>query len=272
MDQHQFTTRNFLIIFLLYLVLFLTDLTLPLKPLRNAIERVLNPLQQGLYISGIKTYRYFQFIGSFGQLLDENSTLRVQLIDLYALQIENERVKEENKLLREELDSLLVQIPQFTVTRVLGISISGQNMLLVVDIGSQQGVQEGMIAYYREALVGRVLRVSGSRSYILPLVATDSKIPVYVDLGEKGRVDGLLTGEFNTKALLTQIVGGTALTTESLIYTSGIGDIFPQGIFVGKVGELQTGINEVFLEAEVKVPWVMSDIQTLFLTQGIESL
>jgi len=108
---------------------------------------------------------------------------------------------------------------------------------ITIDKGSKDGIVEGMPVVTNEGLIGRITSVSNFNSVVKLLTSSNSsKISVKIQVGVD-YVYGLLSG-YDAQNNTYQVEGisqNVKLENDSLVTTTGMGDIFPSGIFIGKV-------------------------------------
>ena len=87
-----------------------------------------------------------------------------------------------------------------------------------------------------ESVIGRVDKVSGQYAKVILVTDINSKIPVVV---ERTRVRGILSGD-NTQMPSLIFTRSTADIQEGdIIVTSGVGGMFPSGLPIGFVSQIQ---------------------------------
>lgn len=258
-----------LILLLSTIVLFLVDTMYPLSTVRAAMEQLMRPLQEGIYHQAIRTVRYTDALFRVDELYEENRRLRVDLAGYHALQVENERVRSENELLRSRIGMPTKTTRDVVVTTVLGVESSGLRNSIIVDVGEQMDVEVNMIAIDGDSLIGRVIDITPQRSVIAPITDIESKVPVYIQKESGGMLTGLVEGNFNVGVKVTQVVSDLSLEPGDTIFTSGLGEIYPADIFVGVVKTVTSGRNEIFQEAEVTFTWNIRDLRTLLLVEAL---
>jgi len=168
---------------------------------------------------------------------------------------ENSRLVEENKrLLRwqqvalylaaenAELRKLLNLIPKSAVSYVTArvIANSGGAYLrnVTINAGSANGVTRGQAAITGEGLVGRVYEVGTRAARILLITDLNSRVPVVV---ERSRRRGILAGDNSEEPSLMYLGPGLAVSSGDRIVTSGEGGVFPPGLPIGVVDEVDPG-------------------------------
>ena len=201
------------------------------------------PIQNGMTyiknkISGNSTF--FQDISNLKaeneQLKEENSSLEKQLREL-------ENIKSENETLKEYLDLTekygeYKTIPAYIINK----DISNYAKTIVINIGSNDGVEENMTVIGDEGLVGHVISVTESTAKVQTIIDTSSSVSASMSTTKEAIVcKGTLEEKSALKAMYipteSNIIQGDS------IETSGLGGIYPKGIHVGTVKKVVTSQN-----------------------------
>ena len=201
-------------------------------PIQNGITYIKNK------ISGNSTF--FQDISNLKaeneQLKEENSSLEKQLREL-------ENIKSENETLKEYLDLTekygeYKTIPAYIINK----DISNYAKTIVINIGSNDGVEENMTVIGDEGLVGHVISVTESTAKVQTIIDTSSSVSTSMSTTKEAIVcKGTLEEKSALKAMYipteSNIIQGDS------IETSGLGGIYPKGIHVGTVKKVVTSQN-----------------------------
>lgn len=174
----------------------------------------------------------------YNDLLEELQEYRSVASDLAALERENERLSAQLGFL-ERLD--YEAIPAQIVGKTNSVIYSS----LTINRGSRHGVVVGqpVVAYTggEEGLVGRVLRVSGSYSVVLPVFDVNSYVGARLG---KSRYEGLIEGTgLVEEPMVMRYVASEArsgIIYGASVVTSGLSSRFPPGLRIGTVREVSS--------------------------------
>jgi len=174
------------------------------------------------------------------------------------LKLENERLKSEleelkiyrheNIELRELLEFKQKYLPESIAAEVIGRDSSNWFYRFEIDKGKKQGIEKNMIVTSPSGVVGQVTAVFENTSLVRTIINRKSLIPVYVV--ESGAF-AMLYGEKDNKTSLRYIYNSSLLSEGQLVVTSGIGDIFPGGLLVGKTAKGKNSDFEVIPFANI---------------------
>ena len=178
-------------------------------------------------------------IKNHNKLYKENEKNKFELENLKAKNLLNEFIILENKRLKNIVDDYLVKSDTI-IAKVLSDKGSPFLRSIIINKGSNHNINLGMVAMDGAYLVGKVVEVNYLSSRILLLSDLNSKIPVIV---EPNTVFSILSGTGKDHGIIQYSKKYDDIKSESVIYTSGAGNLFKAGIPIGKM-------NENFLDDE----------------------
>ncbi len=202
----------------------------------------------------------------FTNKISENKEKNKMYEEYLNLKQENENnihYKYENDELKkqlEEMKSLLninnalseyTQLSATVINRDLGYWYD----TITINKGEHDGVTIGMPAVVGEGLIGKVISTTTFNSTIRLITATDvvEKISVKIQTDDD-YVYGILSSyDSETK---THIIEGISQTDQiengSIVTTTGMGDIFPAGVIIGKITGVRTDTFDLSNVLEMK--------------------
>ena len=122
---------------------------------------------------------------------------------------------------------------------------------LVIDRGSDLGLQpdQGIIA--PEGVVGRIWSVGLRQASVLPLDAYNASTGVML---ARSRATGVLQGTGPGKADIRYISSQEGVQVGEAVYTSGLDRVFPRGLLVGFVSKVRPRDTELKVEVALSAP------------------
>ena len=122
---------------------------------------------------------------------------------------------------------------------------------LVIDRGSDLGLQpdQGIIA--PEGVVGRIWSVGLRQASVLPLDAYNASTGVML---ARSRATGVLQGTGPGKADIRYISSQEGIQVGEAVYTSGLDRVFPRGLLVGFVSQVRPRDTELKVEVALSAP------------------
>jgi rod shape-determining protein MreC len=164
-----------------------------------------------------------------------------------ALRVENRSLKATNEALRDvqhEINRLRLALNyrQRSLFRLVAAEIISRDSstwwrTVTINRGSEDGLAPEMPVLTDEGLVGRTTTVSESVAVVLLVSDENCRVAASV---EGTREQGIVTGE-RVEGSLTPLLDLNYLSKQAelkpgqKVYTSGVGGVFPSGLFVGTV-------------------------------------
>jgi rod shape-determining protein MreC len=202
------------------------------------------------------------------RLRDENARLREQVWKLQASAVENRSLRRLLQL-REQIKGTLLSAqviakaaptPYFRVNR------------LQLDRGDRDHVRAGMPVLTADGLVGQIRRTFGRYADVLLVADKDTAIDVVVQRsGARGILKG--TGSEESYACrLEHLAREDDVKPGDLVVTSGLGQRFPAAILVGQVSEVKKQPYGLYQEATVTPSVRFSRLEeVMIMTSGSRS-
>lgn len=236
----------------------------PLGGVEDKISYLVMPVEKG--VSGAASFirEQITFFSSLRKLARENNELKKKVWELENKISELQQFKQENKELRELL-SLSVQ----GESNILSASIVGWDSLssgglFMINKGKEDGIEVGIPVIYEGFLLGTVLEVDSSSSYVRlvyhPSFRTSA---ISARLGEASL--GLIQGYMPGKLIMKDIYSSVPLEVGDKIVTSGKAEKIPGGLVLGEVREIKE--KDVLKEAVVSVSVEPRSLNKVFLLQ-----
>lgn len=169
----------------------------------------------------------------------EKKVKETELINAERLELKKE-VEDMKKTL--ELNHVLAESSYLNAT-VVNRNLGYWYNTITIDKGEKNGVKKDMAVIVSEGLVGKVIKTTAFNSTVKLLTSDDvnNKISVKIQVGDQF-VYGLLSG-YNKKNRTFSIEGISSnmkIPKGSIVTTTGMGDVFPSGIVIGKVKSIKT--------------------------------
>lgn len=190
----------------------------------------------------------FGGVRSYSDLRAENARLREELDRLRAWRDVAEALEQENARLRALNAVELPPRVSFVTAEVIADAGGPFARSVVVNVGREDGVEDGAPALDAGGLVGRVAGVGERSARILLLTDPSSRAPVRV--GARG-VRAILSGDDTASPALQYLQDPGAVLDDARIATSGDGGVFPSGLTVGRLVASEDGVFRAALAGDV---------------------
>jgi len=264
--------RRFLLLFLFFL---LSILLLSTKFRDFPLSLVEKPLVA--VISGIEIVfsSLINGVGSFwGDYIDltgvqeENQRLR---LEIERLRVETGRLQEiqiTNQRLNEILGFIHDSPMVLSAARVIGRDPSNWYQTLIINKGSEDGLQEDMGVMTPAGVVGRVIKVKPKLAQVLLMVDRNSSIAALV---ERTRDEGMVQGDDRNKIFMKYLPLTTEVGVGDRIMTSGLAGFFPKGLWIGTVVNVVKKETDLFKKLQI-IPVVdFSKLEEVLIINSLPS-
>ena len=160
-----------------------------------------------------------------------------------------EKISIDNSKLNALWSSLSIDKERFLISKKSFLSSNEYQPLLVLDINSKQIVKKDSAVVSEQGLAGRVSSVGFSSAEVLLVQDIKSSIPV---ISSDSSLHATLEGKGLGRNGKLKFISKTAeFSAGERVYTSGLGEIFPDGILVGEVVSVTDPVDSEFLEVEI---------------------
>lgn len=225
-------------------------------------DRLVNNLQQrGYSILGSISYTLFtypfetanQFVDDFlvfSNLREEQRITQAELDRLAAFRAELEesyrQIRELKQLLQMRESMMDFETQPF---RVMSRSADTFSSIVLINGGSLDGVEVDQAVISALGLIGRVETVFEQSSIVRLLTAqdVDSKVSVRIQLSATSTAEAVLES-YNPNTQLFRLIlldTSASVNVGSTVITSGLGGVYPSGLLVGFVEEIEQLPNSV---------------------------
>jgi rod shape-determining protein MreC len=214
-----------------------------LSYIENLANKVVMPIQNGLTYLKNKVNGNSSFFVNVSNLKEENEQLQKENTELEESLRELETIKAENETLKQYLGLTEKYSDYKTIAAdVINRDISNYSKTIVINVGSKDGIQEKMTVIAAEGLVGNVISVTESTAKVQTIIDTSSATSCLLSTSRDSIVcKGTLNDESHLKAMY--ISADATLSQGDSVETSGLGGIYPKGIFVGTISKVENGAD-----------------------------
>lgn len=248
------------ILFLTLRVMFLTSLERNKAfPLEIALREMLAPLQRGITSIINATDNFKTHFEDNERLRQQNEQLRQEISSLSEKVFSLQEQELENERLRELLDYQQEKSGNYglELAHVIGRNPTNWYEMIILDKGKKQGVRPGMVVVNHDGLIGRVVQVSTNTAHVLLIL--DREGAVGGRIFENRYTPGVVVGVDNSQYLeMIHLPHDVPIEPNQTVVTSGLGGVYPGGIRIGKVIEVQLEPQGLTKTAKIK-PFVDFD-------------
>jgi rod shape-determining protein MreC len=205
------------------------------------------------------------------ELLKQNQTLRRENEQLRLQLTQAEATARENDRLRKALGWTPSRAWKFRLARVVLREPSNWWRIVLIDLGSRDGVRENMPALTSEGLVGRISEVGLTRSKVVLLGDSNCRVSALVQnesrdsgvIGPAGPLDiGLVE--------LGYLPPNANVKPGQNVVTSGNGGIYPRELPIGKIVDSHPAEYGLSTVARVKLGANLNALEEVWVLFGAE--
>ena len=171
--------------------------------------------------------------------------------------------KKKNESLEKEIEELKKQLElskTLTEYSIENATIVSRNKSywfnnISIDKGSKSGIKEGQAVITSNGLIGKISKVSYYSSEVKLLTSDDINFKVSISIKVDGKDNFAILNGYDYKTnqfILKGIDKNANINTGDDVLTSGLGGVFPTGIYVGKVDRIVNDKYDLSKTAYIK--------------------
>lgn len=176
-----------------------------------------------------------------------------------ALEEENLKLKVSNEYLQKlSIDlsklntlwsSIDIQKDRFVISEKNFLSSNTFQPMLVLTIQDPKEIEKNSPVISEQGLVGRINNIGVLTAEVLLLQDIRSSVPI---ISEESSLHGILNGKGLDRKGELQFIKKTAnFKKGEMIFTSGLGGIYPKGLPIGKISSISDPVDSEFLKVEI---------------------
>lgn len=190
------------------------------------------------------------------KIYDEYEKLKKQLADSQNYINENQELKKQLAEMKSilELNNVLSDYESINAT-VISRDLSYWHDNITIDKGEKDGIEINMPVVVADGLIGKVVKTSTFNSTIRLLTANNSNDKISIKIKDNDDyVYGILSkyDKNSNMYIIEGIAQNIEIKEDALVTTTGMGDIYPSGIVIGKVKGIDTDSFDLSKVLEVK--------------------
>jgi rod shape-determining protein MreC len=233
--------------------------------LGNFLFKIFSPVEKFFIRIGDRVLAFFEVLISIRDLGKQNIDLRQKNLELEAELTQLKQVEQENQTLRQGLeiskkDQIIIEI-----AFVVGKDVQGVGDWILIDKGKNQGIEKDMTVISSEmALVGKIMQVMPGFSKVMLITNKESVVAAIIE-GERN--EGLVKKEEKGRLFMDFIPRSEGLEIDERIITSGMDNIYPKGILIGKIESIDLSQNQLFQKITITPAVDFSKLEEVFIVK-----
>lgn len=185
----------------------------------------------------------FDSVNDLQDTYEENQRLKREIDRIYETQAEVSALREENQRMQEELE-LQTSLTEYRTISGTVISRNPDSWVdqIVVDRGTNDGVERGMSVMSGNGLIGRVTEANPTSSKVVLLTnleQSSNQVSSEIITDEEV-IHGLVAGydAEREQLIMNQITSTAEIEVGEQVTTSGLGGTIPRSLVIGTVAEV----------------------------------
>jgi len=256
-----FFTKNYFT----FLFLFLESVAFFLLIQNNNYQRASfinssNAISGTVYETYSNITDYFNLTYSNEQLAKENAELRNLLKNSYT-----------NYLVTPQMikDSALKQQYSYIVAKVVNNSINRKNNYLTLNRGSEQGIKKDMAVICGQGVVGIVKEVTANFCSVMSVLHSKITVPSFIKkYGETGLLNWGDDNDYRF-GTIKSIPSHLKLIKGDTILTSSYSSIFPAGIMVGTIEQVEQITGNTFNNLKIRLSTDFGKLSYVYIVNNL---
>lgn len=269
--MYSFGKKSIIVVLVLFIIIAVVGwawrqrdslpfITKPLQivaaPFEYGASRIMDTLSSTFHIVDISLKNRIEW----ESLEKENAELKERSVDY-------DEILAENKRYRELLD-FKVAHRQFNVRAgsVISRDYGTWSNTMVIDIGSEDGIEENMAVVTPAGVVGFISDVYPHSSRVQLLTDPRTSIGAIVQRPES-RVSSVVRGNGNvpTEPQFVNIAKDADILEGDTLVTSGFGSIYPKGLYIGTIVSIHQDDNDFVKYAVIRPGVDFSKLEEVFV-------
>lgn len=185
---------------------------------------------------------FVENIQDLQQTYEENKVLKERLDEYAQIKVKADRLEKEN----EELKALIGKEKDLASFAIHHASVIARDQdqwqeTLTIDKGEVQGIKKDMAVVTADGMIGKIKSVGKITSTVQLLSNVDRTNRTHVAIQAEHNVYGLIEG-YNTEKqqlIIQQIPAEEKIKKGMDVITSGLANVFPKGLYIGKVVKVE---------------------------------
>lgn len=250
-NQHMSLRGRLTLAIVLAFLLLVLDLRMgAMQQVRMVLNSVVSPVQYMAAVPEQLLQRAYSSVRSRKSLRVENEDLKLEMLELRGRVQRFDFLAQENQRLR----SLLASEAQLESTRmvaeVIAVDSDPFSQQVVINKGLMHGVFLGQPVIDDQGIVGQVSSVGASTARIILISDPSHGIPTR---SERSGIRVVAQGVGETERMeLMHVPHSTDLETGEMLFTSGLGGLFPEGYPVAVITRVRRDESLPFAQVEAR--------------------
>jgi rod shape-determining protein MreC len=237
----------------------------PWRGLEKVFAFVLTPIQMGVSGTVDEASHVVDTVQRVRELASENADFQNQVDQLQSQLVKMHELEVENQDLRRLLSMREAAGPSALLpVQVIARDDTPYVQAITIDHGSNDGVRLDAVVTTTKGVVGHVERVDLTSSKVR--LINDLNSSVSVRLQTDSRTTGVLRGQSQGNLMVIEYIPQTDVIQQGdVVLTSGLGEMYPEGLVIGKIARVVRKDADPFQAAVVEAAVEMNKLERLYV-------
>lgn len=235
---------------------------------------------------GIISSVFYPFQNTANRVFRWSSNTIMEYVDVEKLKEENMKVNKELNELRGEysrlreaihenarlrnLLALKTKVPVKTIpAEVIARDSTVWFKTIIVNKGSDEGVEKDMAVISPDGIVGKVVDAGKKTSVIQLILDPNCSIGAII---QRSRAQGIVEGDVKGLLRMKYLSKDSDIEKDDIVVTSGIGGIFPKGLPIGYISDIDRQSSHLFKYATIIPSASFSKIEEVLIVKNHPNL
>lgn len=189
-----------------------------------------------------KLNAYFEHYVANGHASKQNVELREEVARLKNRIFLMDEIRRENRRLKGLLQFGDEIVGEKVLAQIVSWDSNSDHKVLRVNKGSKHGIKLLSPVVTANGLVGHVFRLSRHFADILSIQDINNRVDVLI---QRSRAHGIMIGHHQKGGVIKYVARHQPVGLNDLIITSGLGNIYPKGVKVGRVTRIEKSSTDI---------------------------
>ncbi|MEW5785823.1 MAG: rod shape-determining protein MreC [Bacillota bacterium] len=241
-----------------------------LTPIEDALLALFAPVQTVFSSAGQRLQHLYDAVVSFHELRAENERLQQEIAFIEGQLVQFQELQKQNYRYRRLLDFQESTAYRLQPAEVIARDPSQWFGAITINRGYLDGVEREMAVITDRGLVGMVSTVSPNSSQVILITDPRLAVSATVQRSRDPGIVGTVESHANDSSYLTMtnLPPDTQIQLGDVIISSGLGGIFPEGLFIGTVKEIGDDRLGLVLSVVIEPGVNFNRLEEVFIVLG----
>jgi len=221
-----------------------------LTPVENLMIRIIAPVQNRVYMVGVKINNFYNVARFQKDLLKSNLELEQKVKDLT---VENAELKiqlSEKQELQKQADFIFSSGFQAVNAKIIGRNLQSNFQTIILNKGKNDAIEIGLPVIAEQGIIiGKIVEVKNSSCQVLLINDSHSSLAALI---QDTAIKGVVIGERGLSLKMELIPQDQQIKNGQVVITSGLEENIPKGLVIGQIEQVVSEPNSFFQQAFLK--------------------